>query len=126
MSNKAVVKGLNPNVESEVNLNIGGILISGYIPFGVPFQLELEKEYTVEIGVTILDDLEMVEISEMKMGIEQVNNTFVHNLHGKFNAEEKTIDVGFEVKLDEDIEDFLYLDGKYVEVKVDRIKVNFS
>ena len=64
----------------------------------------------------------------MYNGFNQIDNSFAYYIRGKFDLESRTLDAGILIKFDEDefdLHDSSYLDGKNVEIRVDRIKIEF-
>lgn len=126
LNHLAVIIGFNANIEEEVIVEINGVTIACFMPYGLPYQVEVGNRYPSSIEVIALDDIEMQEIQEPKTGFEAIKSSFAYFVKGKFNAEERTIDAGIKVQIDESyLIDYGYLDGKYVQIRVDRININF-
>ncbi|WP_018931988.1 hypothetical protein [Gracilibacillus lacisalsi] len=117
------VKNLNPHIEEEVTVEIEGIEFTGFA-FICSYKIELGKSYPVSIGFTILDDLIILEIQEETKEIEGIGSGYEYYIRGLLY--EDTLDAGI-VFNDEDQYFFDYpeLIGKNVEMRVDRISIEF-
>ncbi|MYL62226.1 hypothetical protein GLW07_02535 [Bacillus hwajinpoensis] len=119
----ALVKKLDTQIEEEVTLEIDGVEFTGFALI-CPYEIELGKSYPVLIGFTILDDLMIREIQEEKKEIERIGLGYEYYIRGMLN--EETIDAGI-VFTDEDeyFSDYPEFIDKNVEMKVDRISIEF-
>lgn len=119
----AVVKRLDPHIEEEVTLEVEGIEFTGFA-FICPYEIEVGRRYPVSIGFTILEGLIIHEIYDDKKELERIDEGFQYYLRGLL--QEDSIDTGV-VFTDEDeyFADYPDLLGKYVEMKVDRISIEF-
>lgn len=119
----AVVKRLDPHIEEEVTLEVEGIEFTGFA-FICPYEIEVGRRYPVSIGFTILEGLIIREIYDDKKELERIDEGFQYYLRGLL--QEDSIDTGV-VFTDEDeyFADYPDLLGKYVEMKVDRISIEF-
>lgn len=121
------MKEINPYVEEEVTIEVNKIELICFAPYGLP-ALEVNKKYKADIGITVLDDLEMKEVKECVNGFSQIDNSFAYYIRGKFDLDLRILDAGIliEFDIDEfDLHDNSYLDGKSVEIRVDRLKIEF-
>jgi hypothetical protein len=119
----ALVKGLDPHIEEEVTLEVQGIEFTGFA-FICPYEIELGKKYPVSIGFTILDGLEIREISDSKKEFERIGTSFQYYIRGILN--EDSIDAGIVISDDDEyFANYPDLIGKAVEFQVDRISVEF-
>ncbi|GAB6085906.1 hypothetical protein [Alkaliphilus crotonatoxidans] len=126
MEYNAIVKGFNEHVEEEVIVEIGGVEITGFMPFGISFQPEEKQEYLVSLGFVVLDDIEMQKIEQLDMGFYRIDNSFAYFIRGYFDFDKRTINAGLIVELEEEMVDGLaYFDGCYVQIRVDRINIDF-
>lgn len=128
MKYDVLVKGLNPCVEEEVIIEANGIVLTCFAHWGLP-AIEVGKTYKADIGVTILDDLGMREIADSSNSFRQIGSTFAYYIQGKFDLDSRVLDAGVQIQFDEDevdLHDYGYLDGKYVEIKADRIDIEFE
>jgi len=89
-----------------------------------PYKIEEGKTYPVFIGFTILDELVIHEIQEEIKEIERIGLGYGYYIRGLLH--EDRIDAGI-VFTDEDeyFSDYPELVEKYVEMKVDRISIEF-
>lgn len=120
------VLGFNPDIEEEISVEVKGISILGFMPFGADQTVQIGREYPASIELTVLDDIFLTEIPEGIKGLERIDSSFAYMIRGKFDANEETVDAGIKFKLDRDyLDGYWYLDGKFVEFKVDRISIKF-
>jgi hypothetical protein len=127
MEYNVLIKKVNPCIDEEVTIEVNEFELICFAPFGIP-ALEVGKKYKADIGITVLDDLDMKEVKECMNGFNQIDNSFAYYIRGKFDLESRTLDAGILIKFDEDefdLHDSSYLDGKNVEIRVDRIKIEF-
>lgn len=119
----AVVKRLDPHIEEEVTLEVEGFEFTGFA-FICPYEIEVGRRYPVSIGFTILDELIIREVYEGRQELERIDEGFQYYLRGLLQVD--SIDTGV-VFTDEDeyFADYPDLIGKYVEMKVDRISIEF-
>ncbi|AQX55536.1 hypothetical protein LZP85_04230 [Priestia flexa] len=119
----ALVKRLDPQIEEEVIIEIEGIEFTGFA-FICPYKIEVGKSYPVSIGFTILNELMIREIQGEKKEIERIGLGYEYYIRGLLH--EDKIDAGL-VFTDEDEYFFDYpeLVDKYIEMKVDRISIEF-
>jgi len=119
----ALVKRLDPQIEEEVIIEIEGIEFTGFA-FICPYKIEVGKSYPVSIGFTILNELMIREIQGEKKEIERIGLGYEYYIRGLLH--EDKIDAGL-VFTDEDEYFFDYpeLMDKYIEIKVDRISIEF-
>ncbi|MCY8930375.1 hypothetical protein ABE202_17300 [Bacillus subtilis] len=120
---KALVKKLNPHIEEEVILEIEGIEFTGFSSV-CPYEIEVGKKYPVLVGFTILDELVIRESIEKTKELEQIGLGYQYYIRGIL--QEDSIDAGI-VLTDEDeyFSEYPHLIGEHVEIKVDRISVEF-
>ncbi|UQZ47913.1 hypothetical protein M1D69_01110 [Bacillus sp. PK3-037] len=120
---KALVKKLDPHIEEEVILEIEGIEFTGFSSV-CPYEIEVGKKYPVLVGFTILDELVIRESIEKTKELERIGLGYQYYIRGVL--QEDSIDAGI-VLTDEDeyFSEYPYLIGEHVEIKVDRISVEF-
>ncbi|MDR2940783.1 MAG: hypothetical protein LBV08_10785 [Clostridiales bacterium] len=127
MTYSVQVKGFNKNIEEEILVQIDNVRLSCFVTnWGI--DIEVNKFYDADIGVTILDDLKIYQQTDHIVGFEQINDTFAYFIYGKFDFDSRTIDAGAVIEFDQDevdLSDYSYLDGKYISAKVDRITLAF-
>ncbi|PAD34805.1 hypothetical protein [Terribacillus saccharophilus] len=123
MINMAKVKKLDANIEEEVTLEVNNIEFTAFA-FICPYKIELEKSYPVLIGFTILDDLLIREYKDNKKDIERIDTGYEYYLRGLLQRD--SVDAGIVINdEDEYFSEYPELIGKNVELKVDRISVEF-
>ncbi|ASB62998.1 hypothetical protein SC22_01905 [Bacillus sp. A053] len=120
---KALVKGLDPHIEEEVILEIDGIEFTGFSSV-YPYEIEVGKKYPVLVGFTILDELVIRENKEKTKELERIGLGYQYYIRGIL--QEDSIYAGI-VLTDEDqySSEYPHLIGKNVEMKVDRISIEF-
>lgn len=127
MEHSVLIEKINLNIEEEVSIKLNKLDLTCFAPFGVP-DLEVGKKYIADIGIMVLEDLDMKEVKEYLNGFSRIDNSFAYYIRGRFDLESRTLDAGFLIRFDEDefdLHDNSYLDGKNVEIKVDRINIEF-
>lgn len=76
------------------------------------------------MSLTILDDTEILELYEPRQTLKRINDTYQYILYGQVCDD--TIDIGNGIKIQEDIfRENSYLKGKYIQIKMDRIAIEF-
>ncbi|MCT6942583.1 MAG: hypothetical protein M3Z62_19370 [Metasolibacillus sp.] len=119
----ALVKRLDPQIEEEVTLEIEGIEFTGF-SFICPYKIEVGKSYSVSLGFTILNELIIHEIQGDKKEIERIGSGYEYYVRGLL--QEDTIDAGLVFTDDDEyFSDYTELESKFIEIKVDRISVEF-
>lgn len=110
-------------IEEEVTLKINGIKITGFASI-CPYKLILNKTYFVNISLTFLDGPEIIELSESKYGLERIDKTYGYILYGQICGDR--LDIGSGIKIQDDLfNEYSYLDGQFIKIKVDRLAVEF-
>lgn len=123
MRYNALVKAIDPIIEEEITLEINGVEVVAFVTI-CPYQIEVGQRYPVIVGFTILDGLEIHEINGKCKGLERIESSYQYIVRGLLS--EESIDAGIIISdEDEYFEDHRYLNGKHVEMKVDRISVEF-
>ncbi|MCK1988814.1 MULTISPECIES: hypothetical protein [Lysinibacillus] len=119
MNNKIEICKFDSLIEEEIYFLVNNQKI---IAFNVsPHQQEIGKIYEAEIDIFVNDVLEIEEQKNQYLKkIEHINN-YSYALWGKM-LEDNIIDVGFFITSDL-FEDYRYLVGRYVYLKVDRLQV---
>ncbi|MDV2686470.1 hypothetical protein RYX56_19045 [Alkalihalophilus lindianensis] len=126
MTYYAKVKGFNPHVEQEVILDLNGIELTGFMPFGISFEPLKEKLYPINISLVVLDELEVNEQQGLEKGLFRIEKSFSYFINGHLSCEERMINVGFDLNLEEDIiEDLWPYNNKTIQLQVDRINIEF-
>lgn len=122
MIQRATLLKLSSLIEEEVVLKINGYDVVGFATI-IPYAIFEGEEYDVELSITCLDDLELNEITEHTKQLRRIDNTFKYKFQGKL-IEKGKLDVGIIIE-DELLDEYQYLIGKYIEITVDRIHVEF-
>ncbi|MEK5104925.1 hypothetical protein MKX83_23565 [Cytobacillus sp. FSL M8-0252] len=119
----ALVKRLDPLIEEEVTIEIEGVEFTGFA-FICPYKIEIGKSYPVSMGFTILNELIIHTIQEKKKEIERIGLSYDYYIRGLLH--EDTIDAGLVFTDDDEyFSDYPELMNKYIEIKVDRISIEF-
>ncbi|KIL43122.1 hypothetical protein [Jeotgalibacillus campisalis] len=123
MEYSALIKRLDPLIEEEVTIEINGIEFTGFA-FICPYKIEVGECYPVSLGFTILDEFKIRKIQEEKKEIERIGLGYEYYIRGFLN--EETVDAGI-VFSDEDeyFSEYSELINNQVEIKVDRISIEF-
>lgn len=122
----AKVINISTIIEEEVTIEINGIQIIAFIN-ECPFELIVGEVYQIVLDVTILDEFIIKQVNLEEYKIHQENNSFAYTLQGKLDFDEGTLEVGginFEIDK-EFLMDYGYLHEQYVQIKVDRLTVEF-
>ncbi|WDV44818.1 hypothetical protein PV797_15005 [Clostridiaceae bacterium M8S5] len=122
MEQRAILKRASEIIEEEVILQVSDIEFVCFANF-IPYEINVGDEYEVSLGITILDDFSISESTSKTKEIERINDGFEYLIRGKLQEGGK-IDVGIILE-NELLVEYKYLLGKYVEMKVDRISVEF-
>ncbi|MFC5703913.1 hypothetical protein ACFPVX_21710 [Cohnella faecalis] len=118
---------LSPLIEEEAVLEIHGQRIVAFIN-NCPFEIDKGGQYLIEIELSILDDFIISQADSDGNGIKQIENGFSHFISGILNIDSGTIDVGTGILFEIDREflfDYGYLHNQYVQIRVDRLSVDF-
>lgn len=118
----ATVKNLDPNIEEEVTIVVEGIEILGFAII-CPYQIYEGNQYPVSIGLTVLDEFDVKEISSNVKEIIRISDGFATIIRGVLE-EEGFVDAGIRIQ-DDLLKEYAYLAGKYVEFRVDRVSIEF-
>lgn len=119
----ARVKRLDPQIEEEVTIEIEGIEFTGFA-FICPYEIEVGKSYPVSIGFTILNELMIREIQGEKKEIERIGLGYEYYIRGLLHEDKIDAVLDF-TDDDEYFSDYPELMDKYIEIKVDRISIEF-
>ncbi|WLV24512.1 hypothetical protein QR721_12840 [Aciduricibacillus chroicocephali] len=119
----ALVKRLDPQIEEEVTIEIEGIEFTGFA-FICPYKIEVGESYPVSIGFTILNELIIHEIQRERKEIERIGLGYDYYIRGLLHAD--AIDAGLVFTDDDEyFSDYPEFVNKYIEMKVDRIDIEF-
>jgi len=121
LNNIAKVISLDENVEEEAVIQINNIEFVTFIAYA-PYPIQTNKQYSVEISFFV-DEVEIQENNEDIKGLIRNDETFEYNINGYLN-DNGQLDVGFLIE-DDIFEEYQYLYGRYVTLKVDRINSEF-
>ncbi|WP_077310519.1 hypothetical protein [Terribacillus halophilus] len=114
---------LNPHIEEEVTLKINDVEFTAFA-FVCPYPIELGRSYPISIGFTILDELNIHELNENRKEIVRLDSSYEYLIRGLLQR--NSLDAGIIINdEDEYFSDYPNLIGKQVEIKVDRISVEF-
>lgn len=122
MKYNALIKATDSNIEEEITIEINGVELTGFVD-SFPYGINIGGYYPVEIGITVLDDLELKEIDQPVKEIEQIGEGFGYFIRGELDGDRLNSAIIF--KDDEWFQEYSYLAGKYVEIMVDRISIEF-
>jgi len=121
---EAKVLHLDKDIEEEVVLQIGGIVLTCFACV-CPYVIKKYLSYPVELHLVVLGDYVVTELVSNSMpSIVRLGNGFASVVTGKLSG--GCLDVGGLIFEDDVLQsDFGYLDGKMVAMKVDRIDAEF-
>lgn len=119
MNNKIEICKFDSLVEEEIKFLVNNQEV---IAFNVsPQKLEVGKEYEVEIDIFVNDGLDIEEQNNQYLKkVEHINN-YSYILWGEM-LKDNILDVGFFITSDL-FDDYQYLIGRYVSLKVDRLQL---
>lgn len=123
----AIIEGIDNLIEEEIIINIDGQQLRCFMPYGSSVQLEIGKQYHINLEADIYDELEIKEVGKAVKEIKCINQTFAYYISGKLDIDNGKIESTIDIYLDKDfLYDYGFLDDKYVEFKVDRFNVEFD
>lgn len=119
MNNKIKISKFDSLVEEEIKFLVNNQEV---IAFNVsPQKLEVGKEYEVEIDIFVNDGLDIEEQNNQYLKKVQHINNYSYILWGEM-LKDNILDVGFFITSDL-FDDYQYLIGRYVSLKVDRLQL---
>ncbi|KMN45615.1 hypothetical protein [Bacillus sp. LK2] len=119
MNNMIKIYKFDPFIEEEVNFLVNNQEVIGFDVS--PKKLEVDKEYEAEIDIFVNDILDIEEQKDINLKkIEHIKN-YSYMLFGEM-LKDNVLDVGFFITSDL-FEDYQYLIGQYVILKVDRLQL---
>lgn len=125
MQYTAKLIGLSPLIEEEAVLEINGQRLVAFIN-NCPFEIIQGGQYLVEMELAILDDFVISKIDSGEKGIEQIGDSFSHFIRGTLNIDTGNIDAGIIFEVDSEfLFDYGYLHNQNVQIRVDRLSVDF-
>ncbi|WP_347254164.1 hypothetical protein [Leminorella grimontii] len=113
----------NEHIEEEVVLSVGNYTITCFVNY-VPYPLEINKIYPVELSFTFLHDFHIEETKIENYVLERVGDSFAYNVRGILVYDTMIVD-GIAFQDEMFIDDYLYLDKQFIQFKADRIGVAF-
>ena len=121
MNNIVKIVSVNEDVEEEAVVQINNVKFVTFIAYA-PYAIDVDKHYPVKISF-FADELDIQENNEAVKNLIRVDETFEYTVNG-YLSDKGQLDVGFLIE-DDLFEDYQYLYGKYVSLKVDRINSEF-
>lgn len=126
MRYKVIVEDYNPLIEEEIDIRINSTRLKCFMPYGMDFSAEDGKSYYAEIESIVLDKLIMNEIHEPMKQIQSILNSFAHRICGYLDIDKGLVQSSIDVYIDMAyLYDYGYLDGKFVELVIDRFNIEF-
>ena len=117
-----IIKGIGEDGE-EVTIKINDVIITGFVNCGV----EKNIGDICDFKIQLYDDLEMKEIAENKKEIHRIGNSYSYYVRGILDIDALKIHSILDIDLEkEDVYDYSFLDSKYVEIRVQRLDINFN
>lgn len=116
---------LSPLIEEEAVLEINGQRLVVFIN-NCPFEIIQGGQYLVEMELAILDDFVISKIHSGEKAIEQIGDSFSYFIRGTLNIDNGNIDAGILFEVDSEfLFDYGYLHNQNVQIRVDRLSVDF-
>lgn len=123
MSILANVESFNTHNEHGVNMVIDdNTELLGFVGY-CPYPIEVGKTYPIKLGITVLDDLDIKRVSTPSKGFTRCNNSFSYQIRGIL-LDRGILDAGIIIE-DEVFFNYSFLFNQYVEIRVDRLNVEF-
>jgi hypothetical protein len=115
---------LSDIIEDEVDIEILDLQPKCFAGI-CPYPIEMGKIYPVCLELLVLDSYEVEEASsDVGLSFSRLEEGFAYLVRGRLNG--KHLEVGRLIFENEILQrDFGYMDGKYLELRVDRINVEF-
>lgn len=108
--------------EEKVTVESNGVEVTCFAVY-CPYKIEEGKKYSAEFDFVVFDEYEVSEIHNRNSGIEYTGKAFSYLLIGKLEGSRLNAGIIFD---DENLlSDYSFLDGKYVQVKADRLDISF-
>jgi len=122
VDNIARIVSLDEHMEEEAVVEINNIEFVTFIAYA-PYSIEINHQYPIEISFFV-DEVDIRENSKEVKSLIRSGETFEYTVNGYLDKDGQ-LDVGFLIN-DDIFEDYQYLYGKYVTLKVDRINSEFA
>lgn len=122
---KAKLVKLDEYIEELGLFIINGIELLCFISY-TTFELELNKEYLVELNYQIFDEYDVKSIPEKyETHFQNINNNFNYYLYGSFKGNILFID---SIKFVDDflLSNFYYLENKNIVLFIDRLEISIE
>lgn len=118
----ASVKTIGDDIEEEVTLDLDDLEVTCFASV-CPYEIHEGERYPVSLELIIFDDYEVKESETEIIGLERIEEGFSYWIKGRL--EKGVIDCGIRFENEILLSDFGYLDGQFIQLKVDRIDVEF-
>ena len=126
MKYEVTIEGFNPLIEEEIDIIIRSAHLQCFMPYGSIFPLEKGEKYWAEIDCVIFDEIILKEIHEPVQKIQCDENDFSHKIYGILDIDMSVVHSSIDIYLDSTyLYDYAYLDGKFVEIVIDRFDIEF-
>ena len=124
MENSVIIKDFNSIIDREIIVEVNGTEITCFIGY-CPKKIMRGEKYTAELGLFVLDVFDMMkqEDSSCERSVIELDNG-KYLLKGLLTGE-GYLDVGFLIE-DELLENYEYMYNSFVEIKIDRITIDFG
>lgn len=87
----AYVKGFNSDIEEEVILEVNGVEIIGFMPFGIHFEPKRGIQYPISMSLVVLDDLDIQEVKDFEFGFYRIDESYSYKIKGILNCEKRLL-----------------------------------
>ena len=108
--------------DEEVTIKIGNTIITGFVNMGLSIPIDKETEVEIEF----YDDIEIEETQIREKSILS-KGTYSYSIYGILDIDNGILRSTLDFSIDRDyLYEYGFLDGKYVEVKVNRLDFYFD
>ena len=108
--------------DEEVTIKIGDTIITGFVNMGLSIPIDKETEVEIEF----FDDIEIEETQIREKSILS-KGTYSYSIYGILDVDNGIISSTLDFSIDREyLYGYGFLDGKYVEVKVNRLDFYFD
>lgn len=126
MKYEVLVESYHSLIEEEIDISINSTRLKCFMPYGTDFWVVEGKKYYSKIESIIFDKLIIKEIYESIKEIQYSKSSFSHRVHGIMDIDKAVIHSSIDVYLDMAyLYDYAYLDGKFIEIVIDRFDIEF-
>lgn len=123
---EVLVESYNSLIEEEIDIRINTTRLNCFMSCGTDFWIEEGEKYCSEIESIIFDKPIINEIQVPMKEIQCNARDFSHKVCGRLNIDKGIIQSSIDIDVDQAyLYDYAYLDGKFVEITIDRFDIEF-